>query len=251
MVMIVVYVDLLVIEDLILNYIILLSVSILLNRLSKLKKIFLASVAGLIPLVFIFLEISSILLFIIILIFAFIMSIISFGYKDIIYTFKNIIYMYFISIFMAGFLYLVNIYYKVDNYILYLLISPIITYIFIRSMNLIKNNYSNYYKLDIYFKDKPMIMVNAYLDTGNNLADPYFHKPVILLSKNIIDVNDERIILVPYNTIDNHSLIKCIKPDKIYIHNIGYRKRLLIGIVDEVGIEGADCILNKRLLERI
>ena len=94
-----IYIDLLIIMDLILNYIVLLSTGILLNRLTKLKKVFLSSVIGTIPLVFLFLSISNILLFIITFIFAFIMSIISYNYKDIIYTFKNIFYMYLISIF--------------------------------------------------------------------------------------------------------------------------------------------------------
>ncbi len=252
-----IYIDLLVIMDLILNYIVLLSTGILLNRLTKLKKVFLSSVIGTIPLVFLFLSISNILLFIITFIFAFIMSIISYSYKDIIYTFKNIFYMYLISIFLGGSLYLLNIYFlpKMDSYLLntiiYLIISPIITYILIKSMHLIKNNYSNYYKIDIYFKDKPIVTVNAYLDTGNNLSDPYFHKPVILINKKLVDISNEHIILVPYNTIDSHSIIKCIRPKKIYIYNYGFRKRLLIGLIDEINIEGADCILNKQLLERI
>ena len=252
-----VYVDLLVIQDLILNYIVLLSTGILLNRITKLKRVFLSSVIGTIPLIFLFLNINYILLFIITIVFGFIMSIISFKYKDIIYTIKNTIYMYLISIFLAGSLYLISVYFmpQTDNTILYtltyLLLSPLITYLFIKSMKQIKNNYSNYYKVDIYFKDKPIITVNAYLDTGNNLNDPYFHKPVILLDRNIINIDKEKTILVPYNTIDNHGLITCIKPERIYIHNIGYRKRLLIGLINEINIEGADCILNKELLERI
>ena len=46
-----VYIDLLVVEDLALNYIVLLATSILLNRVTKLKKIFLSSGIGTIPLI--------------------------------------------------------------------------------------------------------------------------------------------------------------------------------------------------------
>ena len=252
-----VYVDLLVIEDLIMNYIVLTSVSLLLNRISRFKKIFLSSVLGTIPLLFLFINIDKIYLLIITFIFSIIMSIISFKYRDIIYTIKNVIYMYFISIFLAGSLYLINtnilptINNIIFNFLILLFLSPIITYIFIKSMNTIRINYSNYYLIDIYFKDKPMLTINSYLDTGNNLTDPYSHKPIILVSKDIIKIKNEKIILVPYNTIDNHGLIKCFSPDKIYIHNIGFRKRILIGLIDKVLIEGADCILNKKLIERI
>jgi len=58
-----VYVDLLVIQDLIYNYVILLGTSILLTRITNIKKIFLSSVIGLIPLIFLFLNTSNILNF--------------------------------------------------------------------------------------------------------------------------------------------------------------------------------------------
>lgn len=185
------------------------------------------------------------------------MSLISFGFIDIIYTIKNTIYMYFLSIFLAGSIYLINTNYlpQINSYILnviiLIIISPIITYIYIKSINKIKINYSNYYQIDIYLKDKPKITITAYLDTGNKLKDPYTGKPIILVSKKIITKETGKTILVPYNTIDNHSLLKCFSPEKIYIHKVGERKKVLIGIIDEVGIEGADCILNQKLLERI
>ena len=46
------YVDLLVIEDLILNYCVLIGTSLLLNRLTSFPKLFLSSVVGTIPLIF-------------------------------------------------------------------------------------------------------------------------------------------------------------------------------------------------------
>lgn len=251
-----VYVDILVLEDLLLNYTILLGVGILLNRITNFKKIFLSSVVGLIPLIFLFLNISKILLFLILIIFSLFMSIISFNYKDIIYTIKNIIYMYSISIFLAGSIYLINtnFFYQVDNYIIsviiLVLLSPIITYIYIKSIHTLKNNYSNYYPIDIYLRDKPKVTINTYLDTGNKLTDPYKNRPIIIIDKKKIDITSEKIILVPYNTIDNHSLMKCIKPNKIYIKGVGEVKKVLIGLIDEVGIEGADGILNQALIER-
>lgn len=252
-----VYVDLLIIEELILNYIILLGTSLLLNRLTNIKKIFLSSVIGLIPLIFLFANTHKLLLMLISLITIVIMSIITFKYKDLIYTVKNVFYIYFLSIFLAGSIYLINTNFlpKIDNYLLncivLLIIFPIITYIYIKSYQNIKNNNSNYYQIDIYLKDKPKITITSYLDTGNILKDPYRGRPIILVDRKIIDYQNEKIILVPYNTIDSHGLLKCFTPEKIYIKNIGYRKKLLIGIIDRVEIEGAECILNKTLLERI
>lgn len=252
-----VYVDLLVIEDLIMNYCVLIGVGLILNRITNFKKIFLSSVVGCIPLTILFLNLDKIYLSLISLIFSIIMSLITFGYKDIKYTVRNIIYIYLVSIFLAGALSFINIniFPHVKSYLLNVLIliltSPLITYIYIKSLKEIKINYSNYYQIDIYLKGKNKITVNSYLDTGTILHDPYTKKPIIILKDTYVDINNQKFIYVSYNTINGSGLLKCIKPQKIYIHKVGYRTKLLIGLINEIGIEGADCILNKELLERI
>ena len=252
-----VYVEILVLIELFMNYVIIIATGILLNRITKFKKTFLASVIGSFSLIFLYIPINQHIINILTIIFAFFMSIIAYGYKNILYTLKNIIYMYFISIFLAGSIYLINtsLIPNVDNYylnaILLLIISPIITYLYIKSLSKIKTINNNYYKVDIYLKDKPKITLIAYLDTGNKLIDPYTFKPIILVSNRIITYNPKKFIIVPYNTIDNSGILKCFKPEKIYIDKVGYRHKLLIGLVNNIGIEGADCILNQKLIERI
>lgn len=252
-----VYVDLLVIQDLVYNYVILLGVSLLLTRITNLKKIFLSAVIGTIPLIFLFLNINNQLNFLISFIFSIIMSIISFSFKDIIYTIKNIFYMYTTSIFIAGAINLININFlptinnSVLNIIILIIIAPIITFIYIKSISKFKESYSNYYRVDIYLKENEKLTLTAFLDTGNKLIDPYKGRPIILVRKSLINVDDQKILLVPYNTLNNNDLLNCIIPKKIYIHDIGYKTNFLIGLMEEVNIEGVDCILNSKLLERI
>ena len=251
-----VYVDLLFMQDLFINYVILYGIGILLNRITKFTKILLSSVIGTIPLIFLFCNFNSYTINIITFIFSIVMVVVSFDYKDIIYTIKNIIYLYLISTFLAGGMYLINTNFlpQINSYLFNMIIlislSPIITYIYIKSIDKIKLNSSNFYIVDIYLKDKPKITVNAFLDTGNKLIDPYTKKAIILVSKRIIGGLGMP-LLVPYNTICEHGLLECYTVVKIYIHDIGYRRRVLIGLIDDIGIEGADCILNQRLLERI
>lgn len=252
-----VYVDLLVFTDLLMNYIVLISTSIILNRITKFKKVFLSSVIGTISLVLLFININNLIIFLITIIFSFIMSIISFNYKDLIYTFRNMLYMYLISIFIGGSIYLINtnFLYNIKDYLLkpiiLLLLSPIITYIYIKSLNKLKINNSNYHKIDIYLKDKSKLTMMGYLDTGNKLIDPYMHKPIILIPKKYIIDIPKKVILVPYNTIDNEGLLNCFAPEKIYIDRVGYTNKVLVGLVDNINIEGADCILNQKLFERV
>ena len=96
-----------------------------------------------------------------------------------------------------------------------------------------------------------ILTLTAFLDTGNKLIDPYKGRPIILIKKSLINTNNKKILLVPYNTLNNNDLLKCIVPTKIFIHNIGYKTNFLIGLMDGVNIEGVDCILNPKLLERI
>ena len=91
--------------------------------------------------------------------------------------------------------------------------------------------------------------MNSYLDTGNILKDPYKRRPIILIDKHKINYQNEKIIFVPYNTIDSHGILECFSPEKIYINKVGERKNILIGLIDEVGIEGAECILNRNIIE--
>ena len=115
----------------------------------------------------------------------------------------------------------------------------------------IKNTYGNYYNIDIYLKDKTKTSLTGYLDTGNHLTDPYKNRPIILVNKDKINFNYDNILLVPYDTLNNHGLLKCIIPDKIFIDTVGVKTNFLIGLSEEkINIEGVDCILHSSLMER-
>lgn len=251
-----VYIELLLLEDLIYNYVIILTVSILLTRITSIKKIIISSVFGSLSLIILPYHISGIVNIFVSIIFSILVSLIAFSYKGILYTIKNIFYMYISTIFIAGFIYLINTHFfnYINNYlfkvITLLIISPIITFIYLKSIIKLKNNCSNYYKVDIYIDENTIIKVTGFLDTGNKLIDPYKYRPIILIKKNLIQ-SQKKILLVPYKTISNESLLECIIPKQIYIHNVGYKNKFLLGLVEEINIEGAECILHQKLLERI
>ena len=135
-----VYVELIVLIDLFMNYLVITSTGIILNRISSFKKMFLSSVIGCIPLIFLYIDIGNGVVFLINIVFSIIMVVIAFNYKDILYTIKNIIYMYFVSIFLAGSLYLINTTFlnNINSQFVYIIIllisSPIITYIYMKSL---------------------------------------------------------------------------------------------------------------------
>ncbi|MFA5408364.1 MAG: sigma-E processing peptidase SpoIIGA [Bacilli bacterium] len=259
-----VYLDLILILNFLFDFMLLLVVGFLLKRHASLKRLLLGSLIGSLSIFFLFMDLSSLELFLLKVLISILMVIISFKFRDIKYTFRNLLYLYSSSIIIGGCLYLLNIEfsYKQDglifyhnglsiNWIVLLITSPFILYMYLKQGLYLKNNYSNYYLVDIYLKDE-IISVSAFLDTGNKLIDPYQRRPIILVSKRELNnyFTDEDIIMVPYETVNHHGLLKCIKPDKINIIGVGIKKNLLIGIAEEkIMIDGIDCILHTKLLE--
>ena len=257
----IIYIDVVFILNLFFDFILLLGVSILLKRNVKILNIFLGSIIGSLSLFLLFLESINIIFFIYKFVISILMTITCFGYRNIKYTIKNIIYLYFISIFLGGFLYLINnsfnfhnglVFYNKGlsiNVILIIVLTPILLFIYIHNLKSIKNNYNNYYKVIIYIGNNS-ISVTGYLDTGNKLVSPYSNKPVIILHNKSPVFDNMDYVLIPYNTIDNFGFIKCYKPDKVYIEGVGDRYSLLVGVTQNIiNIDGVECILNTKILE--
>lgn len=252
-----VYIDIIFIVNLIFDFIILLSVSILLKRNVKLYRIVLGSLFGSLSIIILFIRFNRIELLLFKIIISSLMIIISFNYKNIKYFFKNYIYFYLIGIIIGGIItffnnqFLINeglLFINKNNYnlILGIVISIIGIKIYVKNISDLKLNYNKYYKVKLYYKNKEII-INAFLDTGNKLKDPYSFKPIILVNKRLI--LEEGNIYVPYSSCNFNGILKCIKADKIYIDGLGYRNNFLIGLSDSISIDGVDCILNELLLE--
>lgn len=259
-----VYIDVIFLLNIFFDFLLLLSVSLILRRHTKIYRLILGGLVGGISIIFLFFIISVSLLFFLKIIIAFLMIITTFGYKDIRYTLKNFSFLYLTSIALGGALYFFNIQFSYKNngiifyhngfsinFIILLIITPILTYIYVKELKSIKTSYSKYYKVDIYFKTNTCITLNGYMDTGNNLVDPYKKRPIILVNYEKIKkyITNKKELLIPYNSINNNGLLRCIKVLKIEIDNKEY-KNVLVGLsMNNISIDGIDCILNNKLLE--
>jgi len=243
-----IYLDLLLFLNFLLDFTLLLSVSYILNRNIKLRKIIFGSIIGCLSTFLLFMN-NSIQLFIFKVIISIIMTLTTFSYKNIKYTIKNLEYLYIVSIILGGFLEIAKAEFNNLYIFILLFISPIIMYLYYKQTKELKNNYSYYHKLDIHYKNK-IFKLNAYLDTGNILKDPYFNRDIIVINNILKNIDD--FILVPIDTIDNHSLIKCIKVDKVLIDNKELSKKVLLGITNKkIQMEGIDSIIGLNLMEEI
>lgn len=243
-----IYIDLFFLFNTIMDIIIITSVSILLKRNTTYKRILISSLLGGISSLMLFTSINRLLLELITII---LMITIAFKYKNIRYFLTNILYTYILSILLGGLIYLFNSKVTLNiylNYLVIIVLSIEVMTLYIKENKKIKNTYNNYYKVDIYFKDKEKISLIGFLDTGNNLYDPYKKRPIILVDKKY--QKEDKFILVPYHTINGEGLLKCIKPKKVYIEKIGYKTNLLVAFSSSPStINGVEVILHKELMK--
>lgn len=240
----IVYIDLLFFLNIVLDSILLMSVSVLLGRNVSIKRIIFGSLVGGISILVLLFNMSSIELIVLKLILGILMCIVTFGYVNINYTFNNVFYLYIISFIIGGGLTLIKDY-GYYNYIVLIIGFVVISYLYIKNMKKYQDNYSNYYKVNVFIKGIEY-KLNGYLDTGNKLYDQYKHRPIILVSKKIkYEITD--IIYVPYVSLNNESLVKCLKADKVVINNKVF-DNYLIGLSDKkFHIDGVNCILHSKM----
>lgn len=255
-----IYLDLVMILNFFIDFILLLTVSIILKRNVSITRIMLGAFVGGISILFLFFDMNSITLFLFKIIISIFMILITFKFINIKYTLINLFYLYMTSIVLGGFLYLLNIefsYKKVGiifinngfsiNLIFLIIFSPIILYIYIKQSKNLKYNYSNYYNIEIIKNNKNYKYV-GYMDSGNVLVDNLTKKAVILIDKRKILFNIKEFRLIPYMGVEGNSMIKVIKIDKLIFNNKEYSD-VLLGIMDKISLDGIDVILNRKLLE--
>ena len=257
-----IYIDLILILNFGFDFLLLLSVSIILRRKTQFYKLLIGAFIGSISILTLFTKINSLQLFFIKIIISILMCISAFKYKNLKYTIKNIIFLYISSIVLGGALYLLNIefsyknqgiiFYKNKlsiNFVVLIIMSPIILYIYIKESKSLKNNYSNYRNVEIYINNDKL-KYTGYIDTGNKLKDPYKKRPIILINNNYIQKKDINKIFVPAHTIIGTKIIECIKINKLKIDNKEIKKEVLLGFIDKkIKIDGIDCLLNTEIME--
>lgn len=253
----VIYVDLIIILNIFIDFILLLFENYLLKRNGKLYRIILAAiVSGVSTILLFYIKNNTILLGYKLLI-SILMVIIAFKYQNFYYFKDNIIWLYILSIVLGGALYFLGNQINLSNnnilfasrglkvnIIFLLFLAPILLYRYVKISRKYKITYSNYYDTVIYYDDV-ILKGTGFLDTGNNLKDPYLNRPIVLINKELI-TKKVNTFLVPYHTVNNDGLLEVFKPEKIIVNKTTV-KNVLVGLTD-VNINGIKIILNKEAL---
>lgn len=245
--------------DLILLY----SVKFILRRNVSGLRIVLGALLGSVTLLILFIDMDYLSLFLFKFIVAVFMLFVSFGYRDFNYFKKNVIYFYLVSMVMGGSVYFLKSQFSYTNrglvfqdnglivsYVLILIISIFLYFRYMKGLKNLSNHYSSYYYCDIYFDSNNYVRVSGFLDTGNKLSDPYSNKGIVLVNRDKIKGKlSDKVIYVPYNSLNNHGLLTCFSPYKIVVDG-KESDNLLVGISDNnFFIDGIDCILSTKVME--
>ena len=256
-----VYVDLVLLLNIAMDFLLLLSVSVILKRNVHSFRIILGSLFGGISIIFLFISLNNFTLFLFKIIISIFMVLVTFSYKNMKYFFNNLLYLYLSSIILGGGIYLLDIQFNYKNQglmfinsglginvVVLLIISPFIIYSYINSMRKMKRDYGNFYKVDLYYKGK-IYKFDAFLDTGNRLYDPYKNRPIVLINTNKFDISYEESIIVPYMTASGNSVLKCVIVEKLVIDKSTEVDNVLVGISsNSFHIEGVNMLLHNDLI---
>lgn len=252
-----IYLDLVFIINFFFDFIIIMGTKCILKENVKFIRLLLATLFASSSIFLLFIPINNITLFILKFIISIIIILIAFGRRN---FFKDLVYFYLVSVFLGGVLYLFDISFTYKNkglvffnngmylnFVVVLIISPIIIYLYVREMKKYKSKYSNIYNAQICINDKN-IFLKAMLDTGNNLTDPYSGKSVVLVNKNI-KINSKKFIYVPYKALNTSGVIKCFNVDMVIVNDKVF-KNCLVGISSDIfSLEEVDCILPNSFKE--
>lgn len=253
-----VYLDLVFLLNFFLDFLLLLTVNLILKRNVKIKRIVLGGMIGSLSTLFLFFSLNNLELFLMKLVVSILMIVCTFQYHTIKETLINLLYLYFTSILLGGFIYYLNLEFSYEviknvfvsnqfhlNYILIILIGPLILYLYIKQNRYQKKRNNTIYLIEL-VKGKKKYQYTGYLDTGNQLYDPYSSRPVHLLyDPNFKITKKDKMIYVPYHGLQSTGIIPCVFFDKMIIDKKKEISKVLIGISHEpFHIDGVSMILH-------
>ncbi len=259
-----VYLDLIFFINFMFDLLLLMTVSIECKVFSKKRRLLISSFLGSLSTFLLFLPLNNFSLFLFKVVISIIMIIVDFKITSKELFFSLIKSLYGNSIILGGLIYFLNNQFSYKqkgfifihdgtslNLIIILISSPIIFYLYHKMMKNEKKKRELLHSVSIRCK-KGTINTLGFLDTGNNIKDPYKRRGVILINSSEINLSLEESILVPFKTVDSNSLLRCIEIEELRIDDNLITNKYLLGVSPKnIEIKGASCILPNIIEEEL
>lgn len=236
----IIYVDILVVLNTLVNYFILLGVRKITRSYTKRWRLVIGALFGGVSSVLIFIENLGVVMTLLKIVMAIMMTAITFGIKPYKHFLKKIILLFAITFIFGGVALAVYMFFDKDiliysNGIIYfdvdmtfLTVISVISYIVITLVTKItekKASKSREYIVTLENNGKT-INCSALMDTGNSLCEPFSGYPVVMVDKDIYNkmFTDEKVRYIPVSTVSGESLVKAFRPQNLTIDNFSTNK---------------------------
>lgn len=236
-----IYIDGLFFLNFFFDFLLLLSVVVILKRNVSFFRICLGAFIGSLSVFILFLKINSFELFLLKIYLGFLMCIICFGFRNIKSFLISFSVLLIVSFFLGGVLYYLNLQFSYGHkgLLFFVILTPIFLFLYVRQIKMYKSRYSNFYKVDVYFDDV-CLHLNGYLDSGNFLK--YRGKFVIIT--NIRNTFNKKMVCVGYNTVNGLGILNCILASKVVVFGLGEFYDVYLGFSSSMNSVGCDLLLN-------
>jgi stage II sporulation protein GA (sporulation sigma-E factor processing peptidase) len=239
-ILLIVYVDVLIVLNTLVNYFILLGVRKITRAHTVRWRIALGALSAGFSSLLIFFDDYGVLMTLFKILSAVVTIVITFGIRPYKQFLKRLFLLFAITFIFGGFVLAVYIFFDKDimiysNGIVYfdvsmtfLIICSVISYLIITIISKILDKKAPVGKEYITtIQNKGLnITCTALMDTGNNLRDPFSGYPVIMVDKSVFNqlFNEEKIRLIPVSTVSGDSLIRAFKPENVSVNNFSTNK---------------------------
>ncbi len=231
----VVYVDILIILNTLVNYFILLAIRRITQSYTKRWRIALGAFVGGISSLLLFFEYLNFIMMLLKILSGVLMIAVTFEIKPWKQFIKKLFFLFAITFLFGGVTYAIYIFFDKDillysNGIIYfdvdmtfLVICSVISYCVITLIakytdKKAAKNKEYYVTIE---NNGKSVSCMALMDTGNNLREPFSDYPVIMADKSVFNqlYTEETIRLIPVSTVNGESIVKAFRPQKITIGN--------------------------------
>lgn len=259
----VIYIDVLIFLNVIINYCILCVTRRFLNLKTKHSRLILASfVASLFTLI-VFLDINSAIISTLIkLLCVTLMCFIAFFKTDVFTYIKSVCATFIFTLVFSAIAISYYQIFKPKNMVIVndmvyvhikpismIIISAVIYILFLSAKKLLsQNTFNSLVSVKITIDNKEYTCIGK-VDTGNSVVEPFSGSPVIIAEKSIFqNIQPATTRVIPYAVLGNNGILNGIKAQKVYIDNKEVTKEVYIGIFDGEIDLNFKSIINSNIL---
>lgn len=259
----IIYVDVLIFTNIIINYCILSLSQKFLHIKTKQTRLVISSTIGALFSLIVFLPIySNIFSLSLKLLVAFIMCLIGFSYSNISSFIKLVVCVFSISLVFSGLMVLIYQYTNIKriaviNDVVYFQIEPlnlILISLFIYLIIIVLQRSFNDNTKNTLVTTKILYNQITYeccgkVDTGNSVVEPFSQIPVIIVEKSVFGKNEiPTTRIIPYKALGSHGILNGFKPDKVFISKKEIKKNIYIGIYNGNIDTNVKAIINSEIV---